>query len=624
MAQKMKSKRTAVKAKPKPKRNRVAKIPSAAKSKTPTSARAKAPSPVREKAPVPDFSKSYREWEKGALAARMAPGEIPTQFRCYSGITKEETKKEFRTGGGEIVVKRLYTPLDLAATDPAQDIGFPGQFPFTRGRDPLGSRAFRWPLSFYSGYGSSESANERYKALCAAGSRQINLAIDLPTQNGYDSDHPMARGEVGKVGVALCTLPDMERVFNGLPLDHLHSGTVGNCIGPWAVAMFHSLGERFGVDPRKMKIWIQNDPIKEYTGRGTYIFPPRVAVDLASDVVEYLNKYLREWEPQYNCTTTMRWGGCTTSQEIGFGVANLVAYIEAAQKKGIRPENFVPWLNLHMTADNDLFEEVAKFRSVRRLWARVARERFKTQDPRILGLRLTIFTGAHRLTAQEPLNNIVRTTIHVLASMLGGVENISTPAHDEALALPTFESARLSQITKIILQDESLIGQTVDPLGGSYFIESLTNELEEKGRVWYQKVEDQGGAIAALEKGFYLREMAEGMYRYQREVEDGQRSVIGVNKYVVEKDVPIKLFQGDAEAERRQVERLNKVKQERNPSQVEKRLAEVRRVAESKAAGRDGNIVPAMMDAVKAHATVGEIFGVLREIFGEYKPPAII
>jgi len=587
----------------------------------------KAPKPKQKsepKDPLAEFAKAYKAWEEGPLRVRMGPGEIPPQFRCYSGILKEETKKEFRTGGGEMEVKRLYTPLDLRGTDPIADIGFPGQFPFTRGRDPLGYRAFQWPLSFYSGYGSSESANERYRALCAAGSNQINLAVDLPTQNGYDSDHPLARGEVGKVGVALCTLPDMERVFSGLPLERIHTGTVGNCIGPWALAMFYTLGERLELDPAKMHVWIQNDPIKEYTGRGTYIFPPRVAVDLASDVVEFIRKYLPNWEPQYNCTTTMRWGGCSTSQEIGFGVANLIAYIEAAQKKGISPEDFVPWINLHMTADNDLFEEVAKFRAVRRLWARVARERFKTDDPRVLALRLTVFTGAHRLTAQEPLNNIVRTTVHVLASILGGAENIATPAHDEALALPTFESTRLSQITKIILHDESLVGQTVDPLGGSYFVESLTNQLEEKGRQVYQKVEEQGGAIVALEKGYYLREMADGMYRYQREVERGERPIIGVNKYVVEKEVPIRLFKVDPEDERRQIERLNKVRRERDASQVEKSLKEIRRVAETKASGRDGNIVPVMIEAVKAHATIGEIFGVLREVFGEYKPPTII
>jgi methylmalonyl-CoA mutase N-terminal domain/subunit len=277
-----------------------------------------------------------------------------------------------------------------------------------------------------------------------------------------------------------------------------------------------------------------------------------------------------------------------------------------------------------MTADNDLFEEVAKFRAVRRLWARIARERFRTDDPRVLGLRLTVFTGAHRLTAQEPLNNIVRTTVHILASILGGVENIVTPAFDEALALPTFESTRLSQITKIILHDESLVGQTVDPLGGSYFVETLTNELEAKARDVYDKIEGQGGALAALENGYYLREMADGMYRYQGEVERGDRPVIGMNTYVVERDVPIRLFRGDPDDERRQLERLHAIRRERDAACVARSLDAIRRVAEAKTVGRDENIVPAMIEAVEAHATVGEIFAVLREIFGEYKPPTVI
>ena len=570
------------------------------------------------------FSDAYKAWQDGPLAERMAPGELKPQHRGYSGVLKDETRDKFRTGGGEVEVKRLYTPSDAAVADPIEDIGFPGQFPFTRGRDPLGYRAFRWPLSFYSGYGSSESANERYRKLCAAGSSYISLAVDLPSQNGYDSDHPLARGEVGKVGVALSSLPDMERVFAGLPLERIHTGTVGNCIGPWALAMFVSLGERVGLDPRTMHVSIQNDPIKEYTGRGTYIFPPRVAVNLAADVVEYIRKYLPRWEHQYSCSTTLRWGGCSTSQEIGFGIANLIAYTEEAAKKGVPPHDYVPWVHLHMTADNDLFEEVAKFRATRRLWARIARERFHTDDPRVLALRLTVFTGAHRLTAQEPLNNIVRTTMHILASILGGVETISTPAHDEALALPTFESTRLSQLTKLILNDESLIGQTVDPLGGSYFVESLTNELEEKGRQVFQKVEDQGGAIAAVESGYYLREMADGMIRYQREVESGERPVIAVNTYVVDHDVPIHLFKGNPDDERRQMERLERVRRERESWRVEQTLKEIRRVAEAKASGHDENIVPAMMQAVQAHATIGEIFGILREIFGEYRNPTVI
>ncbi len=570
-----------------------------------------------------EFRSEFSQWEESTVKARLC-GEIKPQFKTYSGILPSETKTEFHTGSGEFVTKRVYTPLDVADIDPIKDIGVPGKYPYTRGRDPVGYRAFRWPLSFYTGYGSSEDARQRYQALCASGSTELSLAFDLPTQIGFDSDHPLAEGEVGKVGLALDTCLDLQRVMEGLPLANLHIGTVGNCISPWVLAMFHILGEANGLDPKQMRIWLQNDPFKEYTGRGTYIFSPRVALDMASDVVEYVCKHLPQWQPQYNCTTTMRWGGSTAAQEAGFGIANLVCYVEAVQRKGIEPADFVPRLNLHMTADNDLFEEVAKFRAVRRLWAKIARERFKTEDPRVIALRITVFTAAHKLTAQEPLNNLVRTTVQVLASILGGVENIHVPAYDEALALPTFESTRVANLTKQILHDECFVGNTVDPMGGSYYLESLTNQVEEKARYWYDKVESLGGAIAAIEKGFYLKEMADGMYRYQKEVESGERPVIGVNKFVLEKETPIKIFKGNPEAERRQIERLNKVRAERDRLKVAQTLAKVREKAEAKVGGRDENIVPSILEAVRACATVGEIFGLLREVFGEYRPSAIL
>jgi methylmalonyl-CoA mutase N-terminal domain/subunit len=576
---------------------------------------------------LPEFLEKLRselsQWEKGPLKERLC-GEIKPRFKTYSGILTVETQAEFRTGSGEFVVNRVYTPLDVADIDPINDIGLPGDYPYTRGRDPVGYRAFRWPLSFYTGYGSSEDAQERYKALCAAGSTELSLAFDLPTQIGYDSDHPLAEGEVGKVGLALDTWADFQRVMEGLPLGNLHIGTVGNCISPWVLGMFHALGEANGLDPKQMRVWLQNDPFKEYTGRGTYIFSPRVALDMASDVVEYVCKHLPQWQPQYNCTTTLRWGGSTAAQEAGFGIANLICYIEDVQRKGIKPEEFVPRLNLHMTADNDLFEEVAKFRAVRRLWAKIARERFKTDDPRVIALRITVFTAAHKLTAQEPLNNLIRTTMQVLACILGGVENIHVPAYDEALALPTFESTRVANLTKQILNDECFVGSTVDPMGGSYYLESLTNQMEEKARCWYEKVEAMGGAIAAIEKGFYLKEMADGMYRYQKEVESGKRPVIGVNKFVLEKEVPIKIFKGNPEAEKRQIERLNRIRMERDPAKVESALAKVRAVAEAKVAGKDENIVPPILEAVRVYATVGEIFGLLREVFGEYRPSAVL
>lgn len=571
------------------------------------------------------FQAKLSEWEKNILKGRLTTdGEIKPQFWTRPA-QKEKTKAEFRSGSGEFVIKEIYTPLDIVHIDPIDQIGLPGCFPYTRGRDPVGPQATKIPLKFYSGYGTSENAKERYQALYNAGARFLSFAFDLPTQIGYDSDSPQARGEVGKVGVALDTLADMEGLLDWLPLDQVRIGTVGNCIGPWALAMFYTLGEKRDFDPAKMKVNLQNDPIKEYAGRGTYIFPPKVALDLASDVVAYTCKYLPiQWEPQYSCTSMMRWGGCNASQEVGFGIANLIAYIEAAQAKGIKPEELIPRVNLHMTTDTDLFEEVAKFRAVRRLWAEIARERFSTNDPRVLSLRLTTYLASNRLTAQQPLNNIVRTTIQTLASMLGGTETISIPAYDEALAIPTTESTRLASLIPHILNDECMVGNTTDPLAGSYYVEWLTDRLEEGGRKWYNEVEAQGGVIAAIENGYYLRKEAEGMYRYQREVEEGKRTIIGVNKFALDKEEPIEIFKSDPEMERRQIETLKRVKQERDNVLVEKCLAEIAKRAENKVAGRDDNIVPAMINAIRAYASIGEIFGVLRQVFGEYKPPIVI
>jgi len=569
----------------------------------------------------------FVNWESGVLKERFS-NEIKPQFRSYHYAQTKETKSQFVTGSGELIIERVYTPLDIADTDPIEDIGLPGEYPYTRGRDPLAFRAFNWPLTFYAGFGSAESANERYRNLYAASGEKrirINMALDLPTQLGLGSDHPMSLGEVGKVGVPLDTVADLERLLEGIPIKNIDTGTPANCIAPWMLAMYYVLAERKGFDPKDMRVQLQNDPFKEYTGRGTYIFSPRVAVDLASDVTQYIYQYLQpNWTTQILCTTAMRWGGCTASQEIGFGIAGLMCYVEEARKKGIEPEVFLPWTEIHMSSESDLFEEVAKFRATRRLWAKLAREKFKCDDPRVLALRLTVYTAANKMTAQEPLNNIVRTTMHVLAAILGGADDIRTPAFDEALALPTFESTRVANLTKQILHNEHFVGFTADPLGGSYYVERLTNQLEEKAREWYKKVEEMGGAIEAVENGFYLKEMANGMFRYQREVESGERTIVGVNKFVLDKEPPVNVFKGDNEGERKQIERLAKVKQERNNERVRQSLEKLRGIALRKKQGAMENIVPAMIEAVRVNATLGEIFGALRENFGEYKPDIII
>lgn len=570
------------------------------------------------------MKKGYTAWQDNVLANRVGPdGQLRREFKTRYGQV-EKTKAEFKSGSGEITIKSLYTPLDMAQTDPVEDIGFPGSFPFTRGRDPLGPQAAVLPMKFYSGFGGSRDAKERYKALYAAGGKYISIAFDLPTQLGYDSDSSQAKWEVGKVGVALDTLKDLEDLFDGLPLEDIRTGTVGNCIGPWAFALFYLLGARKKIRPQDMQIVLQNDPIKEYTGRGTYIFSPQTAIDLASDVVVHVCRHLPfGWQPQFHCTTQMRWGGCTASQEIAFGIADLIAYVEAAQKKGVAPEDLIPRLDLHMTCDNDLFEEVAKFRAARRVFAKVFKKRFSTDDPRILSLRLTVWTGSHRLTAQQPLNNIIRSTMHSLASLLGGVETISVPAHDEALALPTTESTRLAALTPLLLKEECMVCNTADPLAGSYYVEDLTNRLEEKSLYWLDQVEQQGGAVACVESGYYLKRMSEEMLKYKQEVENNTRTVIGVNQYVVENEPPIELFEGDPESERRQIEKLAHIRKSRNRAAVQESLDEVRRISEKKASGKDANIVPAMLKAVDSYATIGEIFGILREVFGEYKPPSV-
>jgi methylmalonyl-CoA mutase N-terminal domain/subunit len=545
-------------------------------------------------------------WEEGTLRESLA--------------RKPELKEEFRTGSGDLVVKRLYTPRDVGGLSYEKDLGFPGEWPYTRGVHPSGNRAHVESLIYYSGFGSPENANQRYRSLIDQGGTSIRLALDLPTQIGYDSDHPLSCGEVGKVGVAIDSLADMERLFEGIPLEKIEIGTTGNCIGPVMLSFYLGLAEKRGVDYKRMAAHLQNDPLKEYTGRGTYIFPVRIAVALAADVVEFCDRNVPNWLPQFPCTTQMRWGGCSAAQEIAFGLANLIAYLEAASERGVALSDLMPKMHWHATTDNDLFEEVAKFRAGRRLWAKIARERFNTDDPRVVGLRITNWTGSHRLTARQPLNNIVRTAVHVLACMMGGVDEIHSPAHDEALALPTVQSTRLSAVTKHILHYESGLCNTVDPLGGSYYVEALTDQIEAQAHECFRKVEAMGGAVAAVESGYILKEMADGMYRYQKEVESGQRVIVGVNKDELREELPIETFVGDPEAERRQVERLGQLKKERNNELVAGSLRDLRARAMEKAQRHELNLVGPILEAVRNYASIGEICGILREVFGEYTP----
>ena len=550
------------------------------------------------------------------------------EVRRPSLVERQETKPEFKTLSG-YPVKSLYIPSDLDDIDYLQDIGFPGQYPFTRGRTPNGYRSFQWPHDFYSGYGSSESANERYRDLINHGATVITLALDLPTQIGYDSDHPMAEGEVGKAGVALASLADTERVLEGIDLCKVGLGFVANCIGAYALSTTLALAEKQGIDPAYLRHFrIQNDPLKEYTGRDTYIFPVNTAIELATDVVEYIcrnfqDKWYWQWVPQYVCTSQMRWGGINAAQEIGFGFANFFTYIESALERGLSLEEFLPKMDLHATADVDLFEEVAKFRAARRLWAKLMKERYKSDDPRILALRTTVWTASNRLTAQQPLNNLARITMQVLASILGGVEHIWAPAYDEALALPTSESTQIANQVKFILHHECGLENVVDPMGGSYYLEKLTSQIEEEARYWLGEIERRGVA-AAVGDGFYYREELKGLYRYQKEVESEDKKVVGINLLRTDEEIPIDIFQVDPGDEQRQIQRLNQLRNKRDAKLVRQCLDELGQVATKKADDKKVNIVPAVLAATKAYATVGEIYGVLRKVFGEFKPPVKI
>ena len=551
------------------------------------------------------------------------------EVRRKSLAERPETKKSFKTLSG-YPVKPLYTPLDLDGIDYLKDIGFPGQFPFTRGRTPNGYRSFEWPHDFYSGYGSSESANERYRDLVCHGANVITLALDLPTQIGYDSDDPFVKGEVGKAGVALASLTDAERVLEGIDLRKMGLGYVANCIGAYALSITLALAEKQGIDPAYLRHFrIQNDPLKEYTGRDTYIFPVKTAIELATDVVEYIcrnfqDKWYWQWIPQYVCTSQMRWGGINAAQEVGFGFANFLTYIDSSLERGLSLVEFAPKMDFHATADIDLFEEVAKFRAARRLWAKLMKERYKCEDPEALKLRITVWTASNRLTAQQPLNNLARITMEVLASILGGIEHIFAPAYDEALALPTSESTRIANQIKLILHHECGLENVVDPMGGSYYLEKLTSQIEEEARHWLEEIEKKGGVAKCVEEGFYYAEELKGLYKYQKEVESGEKKVLGINFLQTDEEIPIDIFQVDPTDEKRQIKRLSKLRAKRDNKLVKHRLENLGEVATRKVSDKKVNIVPAVLEAVKAYATIGEIYGVLKKVFGEFKPPVKI
>jgi methylmalonyl-CoA mutase N-terminal domain/subunit len=530
---------------------------------------------------------------------------------------KKAPEKVQSTSGMDIDI--LYTPGDIPQFDYAQDLGFPGEYPFTRGIQPTMHRGRVWSMRQYSGFATAEESNKRYKYLLEQGQTGLSVAFDLPTQIGYDSDHPLSAGEVGKVGVAINSLADMEVLCNGIPLDKVSTSMTINATAAILLAMYIAVGEKQGVKPADLRGTIQNDVLKEYVARGTYIFPPQPSMRLITNIFEYCSREVPQWNTISVGAYHIREAGSTAIQEVAFAFAIAIAYLEAGVKAGLNIDDFAPRVSWIFNTHINFLEEVAKFRAARRLWARIMKERFKAQDPRSWMLRFHTQTGGCTLTAQQPLNNLVRTTFQAMAAVLGGCQSLAVCSYDEALSLPTEESVRLSLRTQQIIAHESGLTDTVDPLGGSFYLEKLTDEIEKGAAEYIAKIDQIGGAVSAIEKGYIQQEVQESSYRYQREIEAGGRVLVGVNKFQV-KEPPVKgLLKVDPRVREVQVKRIAELKSSRDSKKVQATLAELRRVAQG-----DGNLMVPILACVRAYCTLGEMCNVLRGVFGEYEPIASV
>lgn len=517
------------------------------------------------------------------------------------------------TSGMEIDI--LYTPAEIPAFDYLRDLGFAGEYPFTRGIQPTMYRGRVWSMRQYSGFATAEESNRRFKYLLEQGQTGLSIAFDLPTQIGYDSDHPLSQGEVGKVGVAIDSLADMEVLLDGIPLDKVSTSMTINATAAILLAMYIAVAEKQGIKPAALRGTIQNDVLKEYVARGTYIFPPQPSMRLITNIFEYCSREVPQWNSISVGAYHLREAGSTAVQEVAFAFAIAIAYLEAGVKAGLDIDDFAPRVSWIFNTHINFLEEVAKFRAARRLWAKIMKERFKAKDPRSWMLRFHTQTGGCTLTAQQPLNNLIRTTFQAMAAVLGGCQSLAVCSYDEALALPTEESVRLSLRTQQILAYESGIADTVDPLGGSYYIEALTNEIEKRASEYIEKIDQLGGAVAAIEKGYIQQEIQESSYRYQKEIESGKRILVGVNKFQIP-EPPIKgLLKVDPRVREVQIKRLAELRASRDNEKVKKTLEQLEKVARG-----DGNLMPPILDCVRAYCTLGEMCEVLRKVFGEYEP----
>jgi len=546
---------------------------------------------------------SKKNWESGPLARTLKKAP--------------ERKSEFTTSS-DIPLDRVYVP-DEVPVDYERQLGFPGEYPFTRGVQPTMYRGRFWTMRQYAGYATAEESNRRYKFLLEQGQTGLSVAFDLPTQIGYDSDDPMALGEVGKVGVAISSIEDMARLFDGIPLDKVSTSMTINAPAAILLALYIAVARRQGVEEKHLRGTIQNDVLKEYFARGTYIFPPKPALRLITDIFAYCATNVPAWNTISISGYHIREAGSTAAQEVAFTLADGIEYVKAALGAGLKVDEFAPQLAFFFNAHNNFLEEVAKYRAARRLWARIMKERFQAQDPRSMMLRFHTQTGGSTLTAQQPENNIVRVTLQALAAVMGGTQSLHTNSMDEALALPTERAVQVALRTQQIIAYESGVADTVDPLAGSYVIEHLTDEIEKQAADYIQRIDDMGGALAAIERGYIQTEISNAAYAYQRAVDKGEQIVVGVNAFQAQEKQHLERLKVDPAIEEQQRRKLADLRARRDHT----RVAELRARLETAARGTD-NLMPLFVECVENDVTLGEICSTLRGVFGEYKPSVII
>ena len=544
--------------------------------------------------------KAAQAWTDGAV--RRSTSKSP------------ERSERFETASGR-PVERLYLPDEAQIAKYPEKLGFPGEYPFTRGVQTTMYRGRLWTMRQYAGFSTAEESNQRYRYLLEQGSTGLSVAFDLPTQIGLDSDDERCIGEVGKVGVAIDTLDDMERLFEGIPLDQVSTSMTINAPAAVLLAMYIAAAEKQGVSKDRLAGTIQNDVLKEYIARGTYIFPPQPSLRIVSDIFAYCTREVPRWNTISISGYHIREAGATAVQEVAFTLADAVCYIQTALSAGLPIDQFAPRLTFFFAAHTDLLEEVAKFRAARRLYARLMKERFGAQDPRSMALRFHTQTGGVTLTAQQPDNNIVRVAIQALAAVLGGTQSLHTNSKDEALALPTEDAVRVALRTQQVIAHESGVTNTIDPLAGSFFVEKLTDQIEDEARAYIDEIDKMGGVVRAIETGYVQHEIEEAAYVYGRGIDDKRRIIVGVNEFTSEAEPDIELFQVSEEVRTRQIEKLNRLRGRRNQAAVDEAL----KCLEEAAADSKSNLMPPILAAVHAYASIGEICGVLRQVFGEYE-----